>query len=204
MTPFHPTKNLIYAVTKDVELIKRCMAGVKLVDPDEYWSAVLRRVEEAVKPRKKARKRVELSDAAKARYRQAKWDYESVKFKPWVQDGHFIEPEYACTTANELTDFVMNYIKWMGGRATRVSSAGRMVDGKFIPSTTRRGTADISATIKGRSVMFEVKAGADKPSPAQIKEQAKERAAGGEYFFTHNVDEFFRQYDSICVVKTLF
>jgi hypothetical protein len=98
-------------------------------------------------------------------------------------------------TANGLTLFICNYINWMGYRATRISTTGRQVGGRWIYGTTRKGTADISATLKGRSCMFEIKVGKDKASEFQLKEQAKERAAGGEYYFTHSPDEFFEQYD---------
>lgn len=127
------------------------------------------------------------------------------------RDGKYIKPKMPdIRKANGLTRFICNYINWIGFRATRVSSAGRMVDAvvtqesgtrlkmkKFIPSTTRKGTADISATIKGRSVMWEVKVGKDRPSEAQLKEQAREQQAGGYYFFVHDPDEFFNQLDKV-------
>ncbi len=112
--------------------------------------------------------------------------------------------------ANGLTRFVLNYLTWSGHRATRISSSGRVIDTpvrqpsgvslmtkKYIPAQTRRGAADISSTIKGRSVMWEIKVGRDKPSEYQLREQSLERAAGGEYFFTHSVDEFFEHYDGL-------
>jgi hypothetical protein len=114
--------------------------------------------------------------------------------------------------SNGLTKFITNYLTWQGHRATRINSTGRLIDGqqrqesgailtvkKWIPGTTRRGTADVSSTIRGRSVMFEVKVGRDRPSEYQLKEQELERKAGGEYFFTHDPDEFFAQYDSLFV-----
>ena len=114
--------------------------------------------------------------------------------------------------ANGLTQFVVNFLIWSGHRATRISSAGRVIDApqkqqsgislmtkKFIPGPTRKGSADISSTISGRSVMWEIKAGRDNPSEHQLREQALEIKAGGLYFFTHTPDEFFEQYDSIVV-----
>lgn len=202
------TRALIWSLARgDTTLIEKAKQGVKLEDPELYWAAVLRNVEEAVKPGKRRKPNKDpTTQESKDRYRAAKYAYEDKKFHPWCADGHFIEPDYPdCGTSNGLTDWVMNYIKWSGGRATRVSSAGRQLPGgKFIPSTTRKGAADVSSTIKGKSIMWEIKAGDDKPSPAQLKEQAKERAAGGEYFFVHNAEEFFALFDSLCVVKTLF
>jgi hypothetical protein len=74
---------------------------------------------------------------------------------------------------------------------------GRQINGKFIPSATRKGTADISATIKGRSVMIEIKVGKDKPRPEQLAEQQKERHAGGIYEFVSTPDEFFLLFDKL-------
>jgi hypothetical protein len=133
---------------------------------------------------------------AKQRYQQAheKWFKET--YPTAYADGHYAPPKYPITTkANGLTLYILNYINWMGYRATRISTSGRVVGGKYIYGQTRRGTADISATIKGRSCMFEIKVGKDKASEFQLKEQAKEKAAGGEYYFTHSPEQFFEQYD---------
>lgn len=98
----------------------------------------------------------------------------------------------------------------MGHRATRINVQGQLVDAqekqdsgaiitvkKFRTSSTRKGTADISATIGGRACMLEIKYGKDRPSPAQIKEQAKERRAGGIYEFISTPQDFFDFYDKI-------
>ena len=110
--------------------------------------------------------------------------------------------------ANGLTMWIVNFLNWNGHRATRISSAGRAIKStdpgiigmKFIPSTTRKGTADISATIKGKSVMLEVKIGRDKPSPEQIREQAKERSAGGIYEFISTPGQFLELYDGLLLL----
>jgi hypothetical protein len=99
--------------------------------------------------------------------------------------------------ANGLTTFILNYLEWSGHRATRISSAGRVVNGRYIPGTTRKGTADISATIKGRSIMIEIKVGRDRPSSYQLAEQEKERNAGGIYEFISTPEQFFNLYDSL-------
>jgi hypothetical protein len=74
---------------------------------------------------------------------------------------------------------------------------GRQINGKFIPSATRKGTADISATIKGRSVMIEIKTGKDKPRPEQLAEQQRERQAGGIYEFISTPEQFFTLFDKL-------
>jgi hypothetical protein len=93
---------------------------------------------------------------------------------------------------------------------------GRLVDGvektdsgallgkkKWIKSSTAKGTADISATIKGRSISIEIKVGTDRPRPAQLEMQQKIRKAGGVYEFISTPEEFFLLYDKL-VNSTLF
>ena len=136
---------------------------------------------------------------AKQRYQQAheKWFKET--YPTAYADGHYAPPKYPITTkANGLTLYILNYINWMGYRATRISTSGRVVVGKYIYGQTRRGTADISATLKGgKAVMIEIKVGADRPSEHQLKEQAKERAAGGIYEFISSPEQFFELFDRV-------
>lgn len=133
----------------------------------------------------------------KVRYHDAHKLWFANEYPNAWRNGHYSPPKMpVISKANGLTNFIINYINWMGYRATRISSTGRKVGDKWIKGTTRRGTADISATIQGRSLMIEIKVGKDKPSEHQLKEQAKERAAGGSYEFCHNVEEFFEIFDS--------
>jgi hypothetical protein len=74
---------------------------------------------------------------------------------------------------------------------------GRKVGNKWIKSSTRKGTADVTATIRGRSCKFEVKVGRDKPRPEQLKEQERERASGGVYEFIGTPEDFYAVYDMI-------
>jgi hypothetical protein len=57
------------------------------------------------------------------------------------------------------------------------------------------GTADISATIRGRSVKIEVKIGRDRQSDAQKRYQASIEAAGGIYYIARNIDDFMQWYN---------
>lgn len=125
--------------------------------------------------------------------------------------GYYSPPPYPkVKTANGLTKFITNFLMWNEHRATRISSAGRMVDAaerqpsgtvltvkKYIPGPTRRGSADISATIKGRSVMLEIKIGKDRASQYQLDEQARERKSGGVYEFISTPEAFFELYDKL-------
>ena len=82
--------------------------------------------------------------------------------------------KYTDKTANGLTRCIVDWINFNGGQAERISTTGRVIDNsvivkdifgntrkigssKYIKGTGTRGSADISATIKGRSVKVEVK-----------------------------------------------
>ena len=132
------------------------------------------------------------------RYNTAHYNYTLKHTPSVVKDGFYTPPTFpVITKANGLTQFICNYIKWEGYRATRINTMGRQINGKFIPSATRKGTADISATIKGKSVMIEVKVGRDKPRIEQLEEQQRERQAGGIYEFISTPEQFFQLYDEL-------
>jgi hypothetical protein len=123
---------------------------------------------------------------------------------------------YLDKTANALTYAIISWINLNGYQAERISTTGRYVDnskivtdvlgnrkkigsGKYIKGTGTNGSADISATIKGKSIKIEVKIGKDKQSEAQIKYQQMIEKAGGIYFIAKNFDEFYGFY--ITLVK---
>jgi hypothetical protein len=82
-------------------------------------------------------------------------------------------PEYALpkkkykTDASGLTRSIVDWLTLNGHFASRTSSAGRYLpkERRFIPSTTRKGYPDITATINGKSVYIEVKTGKDRERP---------------------------------------
>lgn len=147
----------------------------------------------------------------KQRYQAAHEQWFKIEYPHAYKDGYYLEPKYPkVDAANGLTTFICNFLHWKGHRATRVNVSGRLVDSKekqasgnvigvkkWIPSSTRKGTADISATIKGRSVMIEIKVGRDKPRPDQLSEQERERRAGGIYEFISTPEQFFELYDFV-------
>jgi hypothetical protein len=134
----------------------------------------------------------------KARYSAAHKIWFAQNYPTAFKDGFYAEPKMpVVSTANGLTTFICNYLNWLGHRATRINVSGRKVMDKWIRSSTRKGTSDISATVKGKSVMIEIKVGIDKPSEDQLKEQIKERAAGGIYEFVSSVEKFFMLYDNL-------
>ena len=134
----------------------------------------------------------------KIRYNTAHYNYTAQRTPNVVKDGFYTTPPTPVVTkSNGLTQFIINYIMWSGYRATRINTMGRQINGKFIPSATRKGSADISATVKGRSVMIEIKVGKDKPRPEQLAEQQRERQAGGIYEFVSTPEGFFAIFDTL-------
>jgi hypothetical protein len=137
------------------------------------------------------------------RYKQAHNDWVKQQSPAYYEaaGGNSMKVSYPCVTkSNGLTSAICKYLEWSGHRATRINTAGRIVNGRYITSTTRKGTADISATIKGRAIMIEIKVGKDRPSEYQLAEQQRERNAGGIYEFIHSIDEFFLFYDNFILI----
>jgi len=134
----------------------------------------------------------------KQRYNAAHLRWQELTYPQAYKAGYTHDPAMPVVTkANGLTAYICNFLNWSGHRATRINVSGRKVKDKWIRSTTRKGTADISATINGKSVMIEIKIGKDKASEHQLAEQIKERSAGGIYEFISTVDEFFLLYDKV-------
>jgi hypothetical protein len=135
---------------------------------------------------------------SKLRYNEAHHEWFKEQYPAAFKDGFYSPPPMpTITKANGLTKYITNFLFWKGHRATRVNVQGRIVKGKWIPSSTRKGTADISATIKGRSVMIEIKVGSDRARPEQLQEQERERKASGIYEFIRTAEEFLELYDKV-------
>jgi len=129
-------------------------------------------------------------------------------------------PEYARPkqmfsdkTANGLTKCIINFLQWSGWQAERISVTGRRVDNtrivsdvvgfqrkigsvQYIKSAMTPGSADISATICGRSVKIEVKIGADRQSQVQKNYQLQVEKAGGIYIIAKDFESFLNWYDN--------
>lgn len=114
-------------------------------------------------------------------------------------------PEYAIppqsyrdNTANGLTRCVVDFIRYTGGQAERINTTGMPEQrGRRIvwrKSNTTKESADISATIAGRSVKIEVKIGHDLLSEAQRRYQASIERAGGLYFIAKDFTSFVEWY----------
>lgn len=125
---------------------------------------------------------------------------------------YVVRTKYNDSTANGLTKCVIDYINLSGGQAERISNTGRYIDesrivtdvlgnrkkigsGKYIKGTGTNGTADISATFKGKSIKIEIKM-KDKQSEAQKEYQQSIERAGGIYFICHNFEEFLDKFNT--------
>ena len=121
-------------------------------------------------------------------------------------------PKLKETGANDLTRLVIDFLTFNNCQAERISSQGQYRDGKKVvtdcigrqrtigsgiwtPGTSTKGTADISATILGRSVKIEIKWGADRQSDAQKEYQVAIEKAMGIYIIVKTFDDFIIWFD---------
>ena len=119
--------------------------------------------------------------------------------------------KYRDDTANGLTKCIIDFIRFNGGQAERINIMGIPRDNRQMvtdvlgrsrvigsvewrPSGTTKGSADISAIIRGQSVKIEVKIGHDRQSDAQRDYQASVEQAGGMYYIARNFTDFIAWY----------
>ena len=125
------------------------------------------------------------------------------------------QPKYTDRTANGLTKCIIDFVTFEGYQAERINSTGRQIDQrktvidvmgrtrtigsvKWIKGTGQNGTADISATIKGRSIKIEVKCkatGDNYQSSDQKDYQKKIEQAGGVYVIARTFADFHTWYN---------
>ena len=115
-------------------------------------------------------------------------------------------------TANGLTKAIIAFLRIKGHQAERISTTGRLIDktktftdvtGRsrtigsidWIKGAVTKGSADISATIAGRSVKIEVKIGSDRQNPAQKEYQKAIQTAFGIYFMARDFASFVSWYN---------
>lgn len=101
-------------------------------------------------------------------------------------------------TANGLTDFAIDYLRFKGYYAARINTGGTAMGAtgaggkevlKWATSKSTKGVADVIACIKGRFCQFEIKAGKDRPRQDQLEQAKLTQEAGGVYVFVHNAFE---------------
>lgn len=130
---------------------------------------------------------------------------------PSVPDIALPKIQYNENSANGLTRCIIDFLQLSGHQAERINTMGRPIDNRkqvtdvigrtktigsmtWGKSTATKGSADISATINGRSVKIEVKYGKDRQSEDQKKYQQAIEQAGGQYWIAKNFDQFYGIY----------
>ena len=127
---------------------------------------------------------------------------------PSMPVAYIIPTKYTDKTANGLTKCIIDFLRFNNCQAERINCTGRQIDNrkvvsdsmgfrktigsvKWIKSSGTKGTSDISATIKGRSVKIEVKIGNDKQSQAQKEYQLSVESSGGIYIIAKDFTGFY-------------
>jgi hypothetical protein len=122
--------------------------------------------------------------------------------------------KYEDKTANGLTRCILDWLNLSGHFAERINTMGRIIDNrktytdvigrtktigtaKYIPTTGTKGSADISATINGKSVKIEVKIGSDRQSESQKEYQERTEKSGGIYLIAKDFEGFYTEYKKI-------
>ena len=153
----------------------------------------------------------------KERLKQSELAYKSIKY-PTMPTELMATTMHSDKDTNSLTRCVLDWLKFEGWQAERISTTGKYIDsreqftdvlgrtrtigsGKFIPGQGTKGSADISATIRGRSVKIEIKFGNDRQSDAQKRYQEQIESAGGTYIIVKEFDSFVIWYDEF-IIKT--
>lgn len=145
-------------------------------------------------------------------FEKLNWEHDCSKTK--LPKDYVPVTKFKTTTANGLTKAIVTYINLIGGQAERVSSMGRVIDGRkvvtnilgqtgligsqtYIKGTSTNGTADISAIYKGKSLKIEVKIAKDKQSDAQKIYEANVNRAGGFYILAKDWNGFIESFNTI-------
>lgn len=115
------------------------------------------------------------------------------------------------TSTNKLEKRIVTFIQLHGWNAERIKNTGtariekiKMPNGytksnvNYTKGTGTNGTADISATINGKSVKIEVKnvRTKDRMSKAQRLYKEQIEMSGGVYFVATEIDEFINWFNS--------
>jgi hypothetical protein len=122
-------------------------------------------------------------------------------YKAWKQaykEGKYSNKEYLSNDcpkwksySNFLEDAIKMWAKAHGAMATKIDVRGTFRDGRYTTTKATKGVEDIQLVLQGgRFVAIEVKAGADKASPEQVKRQLEYKAKGVPYHIVRNLFEF--------------
>lgn len=121
---------------------------------------------------------------------------------------------YRDNNANSLTTAIIDYIRYLKGSASRVNTQGQYREGqtlergltyeireqgKWTPSGSDNGTADILGTFRGQAIAIEVKFGKDKLSEAQERwrDEWIKPGSDGIYLVAKSFQQFFEAFNSL-------
>lgn len=130
---------------------------------------------------------------------------------PNVPADSIPKTKYNDQNANGLTRCIIDFLSFSGWQAERINNTGRVIDRRssytdilgrnktiggleWVKGTGTDGTADISATIDGKSVKIEVKIGKDRQSQKQRQYQQRIERAGGIYVIAKSFQGFYSWY----------
>jgi hypothetical protein len=147
--------------------------------------------------------------------RQLSFEEKKRKY-PTFPENHIPVTKYSDSTHNGLQKCIKDFLELSGWQCERKSTTGRQIDKRkivkdylgrsysvgsieWIPGTGRKGSADLSSTIKnkagyGISVKWECKVGKDYQKKDQKEYQIEIESAGGKYFVVHSFEEFYKYY----------
>ena len=104
-----------------------------------------------------------------------------------------VKKSFSYRNANGLQNAICRLIHLCNGDANRINVMGRKVKKGdkwvWIPSTTKKGTGDILASLQGRSLEIEVKFGKDRQSEAQKERQEFVISRGGIYIVAKSLHD---------------
>ena len=151
-----------------------------------------------------------MNKESKTRLKAVEFKYMSYRYPS--APGHVIPfTTYNDKTANGLTKCIVDFLNYSDFQAERINTMGvfrrsrrtdgTMTEGQWTKGNGTPGSADISATIYGRSVKIEVKIGKDRQSEAQKNYQAMIERSGGTYFIAKDFDTFLEWLDKFCLDK---
>jgi hypothetical protein len=132
---------------------------------------------------------------------------------PNFPDHAIPKPKYSDNSANGLTRCVIDWLQLNGWQAERINTMGRPIDQRkqvtdvlgrtktigsltWGKSTATKGSADISAIIKGMTVKIEIKYGKDRQSQDQKQYQEAIEKAGGIYLIVRTFNDFHEWYNN--------
>lgn len=118
---------------------------------------------------------------------------------PTLNPAYLAPRTFRDDQANTLTRCITEYIRLKGGFASRINNQGtfnRKLN-KYIPSTSKRGLADIMGTYRGLSLHIEIKIGKDKQSEDQKQIEAEVIRSGGKYFVAKDFESFHKWFNQL-------